>query len=179
MRPQALQHLKHGKFICEQVYPSFVETWNYIIERLENIKGDGDQRGNVGDGESRDGYIKFDTTDPEHPVIRFIKNPYEKESEGTGFKGAWYYNTTTHLFENSYVQVGNQIYDVTHTPQTQDGDYYIHIQHPLSGSLVKELVLNPSSHDSDDENSWYKVATIANGIQTFQICAYPVVFEYI
>ena len=41
-KPNVLQELEHGKCLTHGNYPSFVETWNYAINRLENIKGDRD-----------------------------------------------------------------------------------------------------------------------------------------
>ena len=64
-RPQFLQRLQHGKLLTESNFPQFVETYNYSVNRCENIKGDADN--NFGEGK-----ISVDNTDPEHPVIRFI-----------------------------------------------------------------------------------------------------------
>lgn len=66
-RPQFMQRLRHGKLLTKENFPQFVETWNYITNRLDNIKGDADVR-------PQDGNIKFDNTDPEHPIIRFTGN---------------------------------------------------------------------------------------------------------
>ena len=62
-KPQLLQQLRHGKLLTKENFPLFVETFNYAVNRLENIKGDADV-------DPQTGKIKFDTTDPEHPVIR-------------------------------------------------------------------------------------------------------------
>lgn len=63
-RPQTLQRLTHGKILTQANFPNFVETWNYIVERCENLKGDMDVNENFG-------FIELDDTDPEHPIIRF------------------------------------------------------------------------------------------------------------
>ena len=42
-----------------------METWNYVTNRIENIKGDADVSPETGS-------IKVDNTDPEHPVIRLV-----------------------------------------------------------------------------------------------------------
>ena len=64
-RPQILQMLKHGKMLCGNVFKQFVETWNYIINRVENLKGDADAN-------PQTGHIKIDNTDPEHPIMRLV-----------------------------------------------------------------------------------------------------------
>ena len=63
-RPQILQRLTHGKLLTKENFPNFVDTWNYLVERCENLKGDLDVNENFG-------FIELDDTDPEHPIIRF------------------------------------------------------------------------------------------------------------
>ena len=63
MRPQTLQKLKHGDAITGANFPTFVETYNYTVERCDNLKGDKDVN-------PQSGIIRVDNTDPEHPVIR-------------------------------------------------------------------------------------------------------------
>lgn len=41
-KPQILTQLKHDKLITKANFPTFVETFNYAVNRLENIKGDYD-----------------------------------------------------------------------------------------------------------------------------------------
>lgn len=41
-KPQILTQLKHDKLITKANFPTFVETFNYVVNRLENIKGDYD-----------------------------------------------------------------------------------------------------------------------------------------
>lgn len=67
-RPEILQQLRHDKILTKGNFPKFVETFNYAVNRVENIKGDYDT-------DPQNGHIKFDTTDPEHPVIR-MEVPY-------------------------------------------------------------------------------------------------------
>ena len=62
-KPPILQQLTKGKFLCAKNAPDFVETFNYCVNRLENLKGDRDINPN-------NGVISVDNTDPEHPVIR-------------------------------------------------------------------------------------------------------------
>ena len=61
-KPQLLQRLTHDKLLTKTNFPQFVETFNYAVNRCENIKGDGDGYGQ--------GLIQVDNTDPEHPIIR-------------------------------------------------------------------------------------------------------------
>lgn len=58
------QQLKHGLLLCKKNFSNFVDAWNLVQKRSENLKGDGDT-----DGQS--GYITVDNTDEYHPVIRF------------------------------------------------------------------------------------------------------------
>lgn len=63
IKPQTLAELKHGKFICRAVYPTFVATWNWIVRFTSTIKGDFDVN-------PKTGVVTVDRTDPDHPVIR-------------------------------------------------------------------------------------------------------------
>ena len=65
-KPPILQQLQKGKFLCGKTAPDFVDTWNYVVKRLENLKGDGDVAG------GKQGRIKVDVTNPEHPIIRYV-----------------------------------------------------------------------------------------------------------
>lgn len=79
-RPQILQRLKHGKLLCRKVFASFVETWNYIVNRIENLKGDADAN-------PQTGHIKIDNTDPEHPIMRLVNIQDFGNGEGTEVVG--------------------------------------------------------------------------------------------
>lgn len=65
-RPQNLQELRHGKLLTENNFPAFVDTFNYVVRRLDNLVGDRDTN-------PQTGTIRVDNTDPEHPVIRCDK----------------------------------------------------------------------------------------------------------
>lgn len=67
-RPQILQKLRHGKLLTQGNFPQFVDTFNYTVTRLENLKGDADVRPNGG-------WVTVDNSDPEHPVIRLRNTP--------------------------------------------------------------------------------------------------------
>lgn len=60
--------MRHGKLLTQSNFPSFVDTFNYTVNRIENIKGDADTRPNGG-------WVTVDNTDPEHPVIRLKNTP--------------------------------------------------------------------------------------------------------
>ena len=75
-KPQLLQKLTHDKLLTKTNFPQFVETYNYTVNRCENIKGDGDDYGQ--------GLIQVDNTDPEHPIIRVnydnLKSEYTQQT---------------------------------------------------------------------------------------------------
>lgn len=62
-KPPILQQLQKGKLLCDKTAPDFVATFNYSVNRLDNLKGDKDIN-------PQNGVISVDNTDPEHPVIR-------------------------------------------------------------------------------------------------------------
>ena len=64
IKPQILAKLRHGKLICQAIYPTFVETWNWLVRFTSTMKGDADVNPQAG-------YITIDRTDPDHPIIRF------------------------------------------------------------------------------------------------------------
>lgn len=66
MKPKTLSELKHGKLLTKKDFPTFVETFNYAVKRVDNIVGDKDIN-------PQDGIIRVDNTDPEHPVVRCDK----------------------------------------------------------------------------------------------------------
>lgn len=62
-RPSILQFLQHGKLLCGKVFGGFVETWNYLVEAFDNLKGDAEL-------DPENGIIYVDRSDASHPVIR-------------------------------------------------------------------------------------------------------------
>ena len=92
-RPAVLQFLQRGKLLCGKLFPGFVETFNYTVNRCENLKGDRDT-------DPQSGHITVDNTDPEHPVIRLAKQ--DKGGGGEGASGtvtvvtSVAYDTSTH-----------------------------------------------------------------------------------
>ena len=73
-RPAILQKLQHDKVLTKANFPDFVETFNYSVNRIENIKGDKEI-------DFVNGHITVDDTDPEHPVIRWQKGLNELKSQ--------------------------------------------------------------------------------------------------
>ena len=73
-RPAILQKLAHGKALTKGNFPDFVETFNYSVNRIENIKGDKEI-------DFVNGHITVDDTDPEHLIIRWEKGLNELKSE--------------------------------------------------------------------------------------------------
>lgn len=67
MKPDSLQRLKAGKLICSKACPGFVDTWNWLISFVSNLRGDYDIN-------QKEGYITIDTSDDDHPIIRLRDN---------------------------------------------------------------------------------------------------------
>lgn len=63
-RPATLCRLKKGTFIDDNL--GFVETFNYLVDFIDNLKGDGDL--DVGRP------VKLDRSKDDRPVIRFNTN---------------------------------------------------------------------------------------------------------
>lgn len=104
-RPQSLQMLRHGKMLVQSTFPQFVDTWNYSINRLENIKGDADTNPDQG-------YIKVDNTDPEHPVIRLVNTELSNGGGGggggmtDGYPEPWFLDMANDKIRYPFFQVG-------------------------------------------------------------------------
>ena len=118
-RPQFLQLLRHGKLLTAANFPQFVETFNYLVSRCENLKGDDDN-------EFGQGKITVDNADPEHPVIRFVgKMP----SGGGGEVTVTGTDATEHTgSEFRFVSASNSNISVSVNPDTGAmtiGAYYV------------------------------------------------------
>ena len=75
IRPAILTFLRKGKMICQKVYPTLIDTWNYVVSRIDNIKGDQDTN-------ASEGWITVDNTKPTHPVIRFDSSKLQNAISG-------------------------------------------------------------------------------------------------
>lgn len=79
-RPAILQFLQHGKLLCGKVFGGFVETWNYLVEGFDNLKGDVDV-------DPKTGIATVDRSDPTHPIIRIRKDRIRALVKGSGAGG--------------------------------------------------------------------------------------------
>ena len=86
-KPSYIQQLDKGKLLTGKNFPEFVSTWNYAVNRIENLKGDRDVN-------PTNGVITVDNADPEHPVIRFSGS-----SSTTGKSGE--FNIVTNIIWNT------------------------------------------------------------------------------
>lgn len=62
-KPAAVQKLKHGKALCGKTFGGFVDTFNWLVDFCQNLKGDKDAN-------QANGSIYVDRSDPSAPVIR-------------------------------------------------------------------------------------------------------------
>ena len=108
-RPQALEVLTHDKLLAKKTFPQFVETFNYTVNRCDNLRGDAD-------GDNDQGKITVDNSDPEHPVIRYIDLYEEKEWSETP--------KDADITDEEYQEMGltPQKTIQTHTIQEEDED---------------------------------------------------------
>ncbi len=60
------QYLSGGKILTGANFPNFVQTWNWMVDFIRNLKGDGDNL-------TSDGYISVDRSNEKWPVIRTAK----------------------------------------------------------------------------------------------------------
>ena len=88
-------------------------------------------------------------------------------------------------FDNAYVHVGRTLRVVAtgNANITAAGTYYVHVSHPLSGSVSVELVESASVQGNDEDNTYIEVAELVEDgshrvHQLFGIHAYPIVYLY-
>ena len=62
-KPIVVQKLKHGKALCGKTFGGFVDTFNWLVDFCQALKGDKDT--NIANGT-----ITVDRADPSAPVIR-------------------------------------------------------------------------------------------------------------
>lgn len=98
-RPQILQELRHGKLLTKENFPQFVDTFNYAVKRLENLKGDADVRPNGG-------WVTVDNSDPEHPVIRLRNTPSVNGSGSQEYKEPWTLDFSEDTIYSPTFQIG-------------------------------------------------------------------------
>lgn len=106
IKPQTLAELKHGKFICRAVYPTFVATWNWIVRFTSTIKGDFETN-------PQKGVIVVDRTDPDHPIIRLRQDRLPASKVWTGpFNPVTDEDGRVSGFEYCYFQVGGRTFHI-------------------------------------------------------------------
>ena len=91
-----LQKLKHDKLITKATFPTFVETFNAITARTDNLKGDYDVNPAVGN-------ITIDNTDWEHPVIRFVGSVGGGGATMSGYTGQFRVLTSATITSSAVV----------------------------------------------------------------------------
>ncbi len=62
------QYLRGGKILTGTNFPKFVQTWNWMVNFIRNLRGDGENL-------STTGYISVDRSSVDHPVIRMAQLP--------------------------------------------------------------------------------------------------------
>lgn len=106
IKPQTLAELKHGKFICRAVYPTFVATWNWIVRFTSTIKGDFETN-------PQKGVIVVDRTDPDHPIIRLRQDRLPASKVWTGpFNPVTDEDGRVSGFEYCFFQVGGKTFHI-------------------------------------------------------------------
>ncbi len=110
MAKPPIQVLQKGKFLCAKNFPSFVDTFNYALSRIENLKGDQDAN-------PKGGRITVDVTDPEHPIIRY-HDPKEDEKNKIRIEEVCEIDWDEKKIKNIYIQVEQILYTETDLPFT-------------------------------------------------------------
>ena len=144
-KPGILQRLTKGWLLSGKNFPGFADTFNYAVDRIENLKGDFDTN-------PKTGYVTVDNADPEHPVIRLAKIPERTVSVLPGcFDLDDDYN-----FINRYYRVEQYVFEMGETAIDGEGLYYIsiHATNPSGASIKTTSDLNGyNSVVSNLENS--------------------------
>ena len=100
-KPQNVQKLRHDKLLTQKNFPSFVDTFNYFGDFIENLKGDADVRPDTGG-------ITVDRSSPDHPVIR-LKGSLPSGGgggSGVGYPEPWTFDMANDVIMYPYFQVG-------------------------------------------------------------------------
>lgn len=147
-KPQLLQNLTHDLLLTKSNFPTFVETYNYTVNRCDNLKGDADFS-NGG------GHIQVDNTDPEHPIIRYVGN--DENGGGSGDANAVVELSAGSENENAQIDAENQDwlkYVKADGTETKIGLPYI--------NAVKELSISADAN-GDKSLGWTYTRTSAIG----------------
>lgn len=99
-KPQTVQKLRHDKLLTKANFPSFVDTFNYFGDFIENLKGDADVRPDTG-------CITVDRSKPDHPVIRLKGSlPSGGGGGGTTYAEPWTIDFVEDTIYNPMFQIG-------------------------------------------------------------------------
>lgn len=139
-RPQTLQMLTTGKALCGKNFPAFAETYNYIANRVENLRGDHDLN-------QQNGYISVDDTDPEHPVIRLAKIPDGTGGSASVLPGCFDLDDD-YNFINRYYRVEQFLYELGECSVSGAGLYYIFLPQSGQGDASVASVESVSAYNS-------------------------------
>ena len=202
-RPPRIEKLQHGKLLCGSVFRFFVETWNWLVGYVDNMKGDADVNPQAG-------HITIDRTDPDHPVVRFradkaaggayggdaaipwsfdctIEEGGEGEGEEETRTGGWY---------NCRAQIGFEIFGspdtacrplILGTNQCDDGSYYLEVTlstntegREYDAAEIK-LAADMDSTESDYIGGIIRIfiGTVADGKLIYAQHFNPVVYKYV
>ena len=118
-RPPRLELLRHGKILCGSVFRFFVETWNWLVGYVDNMKGDADVN-------PQGGHITIDRTDPDHPVIRFradkIGNLMRDGTLEYVADNDWYVDESVHQLRKRLRVLNFKTGEITDKPGTTYSD---------------------------------------------------------
>lgn len=156
-KPQTVQKLRHDKLLTKANFPSFVDTFNYFGDFIENLKGDADVRPDTG-------CITVDRSKPDHPVIRLKGSlPSGGGGGGTTYAEPWTIDFVEDTIYNPMFQIG------TFRDEADTDD--ISLSSWLSSTTTKHLycvmdIANLSAEASlTERNDWnhvsYEVACLS------------------
>lgn len=145
IKPQILAKLRHGKLICQAIYPTFVETWNWLVRFTSTIKGDADVN-------PKTGVIVVDRTDPDHPIIRLRQDrlPVVRAVAGGNFP----YNPEDRTIKTGYVIIARTPTLVSGVTVSTAGLVYLDVS-MSSGSYSASIVSGAGSLPSPSDTHTY------------------------
>lgn len=183
-RPGILCKLQKGTLIDAQ--PNFVDTFNWLVEFVENLKGEGE----VNPARSR---IVIDRTDTARPVIR----SQGVQQEVREILRPWEFSCVVEVDENGYpvsraggwerprVQFGYQTkpsaISVTGLDQTDDGEYYLKcdVKNETFELVNVGVGSNPPPNEYEKDLFYVWIGTVDQAKQTDGIYQAPVIYVYV
>lgn len=139
-KPGILQRLTKGWLLSGKNFPGFADTFNYAVDRIENLKGDFDTN-------PKDGYVTVDNTDPEHPVIRLAKIPEGGGGSASVLPGCFDLDDD-YNFINRYYRVEQFLFELGECSVSGAGLYYIFLPQSGQGDASVESVASVSAYNS-------------------------------